>query len=354
MRTQRLLPVLLAVVAVLLTACGSTGSDSPTGPVPQQSRPGVAWPAGLPAADPVTCPAPTTTVGTAQELQAALDAAAPGTVIALADGTYDGQFTATTSGTAEKPIWLCGGAGAVLKGPGTDGGIVLHLQQVSDWRLVGFTVREGEKGVMADGVTRSVIQGLTVTEIGDEGVHLRTASTGNVVRGLTISDTGLRTVKFGEGIYVGSAKSNWCQISDCKPDRSDHNVLVANTFSNTTAENIDIKEGTTGGVVADNAFDGGGLAGEADSWIDVKGNGWLIQSNRGTDAGRTGFEVNEQAEGWGTGNTFDGNAADVRADGYGYELRRPTDEPGADNRVLCTNTATGAAAGLTNTTCTTS
>ena len=89
---------------------------------------------------------------------------------------------------------------------------------------------------MADGVSSSVVQGLTVTQIGDEGVHLRTASTGNVVRGLTISHTGLRTVKFGEGIYVGSAKSNWCAISDCGPDRSDHNVLVANTFSETTAE----------------------------------------------------------------------------------------------------------------------
>ena len=71
-------------------------------------------------------------------------------------------------------------------------------------------------------------------------------------------------------------------------------------------------------------------------------------------AEQVGKLIGGDHEGWGTGNTFDGNAADVRADGYGYELRRPTDEPGADNRVLCTNTATAAAAGLTNTTCTTS
>jgi hypothetical protein len=347
---------LLAALALVLAACTSSGAGRPDGDAPAPSspgsaQPGVAWPAGVPAADAVTCPAPTTTVGTAAELTAALAAATPGAVIGLADGTYDGQFAATASGTAEQPIWLCGGPDAVLRGPGTESGIVLHLQQVSHWRLVGFTVREGQKGVMADGVSGSVVQGLTVTEIGDEGVHLRSASTGNVVRGLTVSHTGLRTVKFGEGIYVGSAKSNWCTVSDCGPDRSDHNVLVANTFSETTAENIDIKEGTTGGVIAGNTLDGDGLAGEADSWIDVKGNGWLIQGNRGTDAGRTGFEVNEQAKGWGTGNTFDANAADVRADGYGYELRRPTDRRAAGNRVLCTNTATAAAAGLTNTTC---
>ena len=350
----RALPVLLAAVALLLTACGASAPDRPAG-VPEQPRQGVAWPAGLPASGPVTCPAPTVAVDTAEELQSALDAATPGVVIALADGTYDGQFTAATGGTAQAPIWLCGSADAVLRGPGPDDGIVLHLQQVSHWRLVGFTVREGQKGVMADGVTAGLIQDLTVTEIGDEAVHLRTASTGNVVRGLTISDTGLRREKFGEGIYIGSAESNWCQISGCEPDRSDGNVIVANTISDTTAESVDIKEGTTGGVVADNTFDGAGLSGDADSWVDVKGNGWLIQANRGTNSrgttARSGFEVNVQAPGWGTGNTFDHNTADVSGDGYGYELRRPTDDPAAGNRVLCTNTATGAAEGLTNTTC---
>jgi hypothetical protein len=351
MKGNRALPVVLAVLALLLTACGSSAPAQSAERAPEQPRQGVAWPAGLPASGPVTCPAPTAEVSTAAQLQAALDAAAPGTVIGLADGTYDGQFSASASGTAEQPIWLCGSPKAVLRGPGPDNGIVLHLRQVAHWRLVGFTVRDGQKGVMADGVSASVLQDLTVTEIGDEAVHLRTASTGNVVRGLTISDTGLRREKFGEGIYVGSAKSNWCQISGCDPDRSDHNVLIANTISGTTAESVDIKEGTTGGVVADNTFDGAGLAGDADSWVDVKGNGWLIQANRGTTA-RSGFEVNDQADGWGTGNTFDLNTADVRGDGYGYELRRPTDEAAAGNRVLCTNTATAATEGLTNTTCT--
>jgi nitrous oxidase accessory protein NosD len=205
---------------------------------------------------------------------------------------------------------------------------------------------------MADRVTESVIQDLTVTDIGDEGVHLRTASTGNVVRGLTISDTGQRKEKFGEGIYIGSARSNWCTISDCDPDRSDRNVVIANTISHTAAESIDIKEGTTGGVIADNTFDGAGMQGDADSWIDVKGNGWLIQANHGTTAVTSGFQVNDQADGWGTQNTFDRNTADVHGPGYGYELRTPTDEPAAANRVTCTNTATGARAGLSNTSCT--
>ena len=89
------------------------------------------------------------------------------------------------------------------------------------------------------------------------------------------------------------------------------------------------------------------MAGDADSWVDVKGNGWLIQANRGTDRQQDGFQVNHPADGWGTGNTFDANTADVDGPGYGYDLRPPPTTR-RDNRVTCTNTATGAAEGLTN------
>jgi parallel beta helix pectate lyase-like protein len=351
MTTSRPLGVLLAALFLLLAAC----SAAPTTEAPQATG-RMPWPAGLPVADPVSCPAPTVRAGTSAELRSALRDAAPGTVIGLADGTYDGTFSASGAGTAREPIWVCGGRDAVLRGPGSGDGTVLHLDRTAHWRLVGFTVREGRKGVMVDDTRDAVLQDLTVTGIGDEAVHLRTNSTGNVVRGLTISDTGLRREKFGEGVYVGSAVSNWCDVTACEPDRSDRNVIVANTISRTTAESVDLKEGTTGGVVADNTFDGAGLRGDADSWVDVKGNGWLVQGNRGTTAPTSGFEVNVQADGWGTGNTFDANVADVAGSdgdgsGFGIELRPPTDEPTAGNRVTCTNTASGAARGLTNTTC---
>jgi hypothetical protein len=167
-----------------------------------------------------------------------------------------------------------------------------------------------------------------------------------VLRGLTVSNTGLREEKFGEGIYVGSAVGNWCQNSGCGPDRSDGNTIVQSTISDTAAESIDIKEGTTGGVVQDNVFNGAGMSGDADSWVDVKGNGWVIRDNHGTSARGSGFEVHRLVEGWGAGNVFDGNTADVRGSGYGFELR-----PIADNRVTCSNSAVAAARGLTNTTC---
>ncbi len=343
--------LLLAGVLLLLTACGAapTGTPAPAPAPAADTR--VPWPAGLPAAGPVTAPAATVAVSTAAQLQAALDTAAPGTAIALADGTYEGEFVARARGTAEAPIWLFGSADAVLRGPGTEEGYVLHLDQASHWRVLGLSVREGRKGVMVDRTTHSVLQDLTVTSIGEEAVHLRTHSTDNVVRGLRISGTGLRTERFGEGIYVGSAVSNWGDVTGGEPDRSDRNVVVGNDIRDTTAEAVDIKEGTTGGVLADNTFDGAGLTGDPDSWVDVKGNGWLIQANRGSTAEQSGFQVNEEADGWGRDNTFDANTADVDGPGYGYELVSPTDDPAAGNRVTCSNTATGAAGGVTNTTC---
>ena len=176
---------------------------------------------------------------------------------------------------------MCGGRGAVLRGPGTDEGIVLSLQQVRYWRLVGFSVREGQKGVMADGTSDTVVQDLAVTQIGDEAVHLRANSTDNVVSGLTISDTGLRQVKFGEGIYVGSAVEQLVRHHRlrARPQRPQRRRRQHD--QPTAAESVDIKEGTTGGVLADNTFDGAGMRGEADSWVDVKGNGWLVQANHG-------------------------------------------------------------------------
>jgi hypothetical protein len=295
---------------------------------------------------PVDCPAPTAQVSTSDDLRAALSAAGPGTVIGLADGTYDGEFRATAVGTEQSPIWLCGSSRAVLRGAGVDRGVVLHLNRAANWRLLGFSVTNGQKGVLADAVTASVLQDLRVVDIGDEAVHLRADSIGNVLRGLTISRTGLSTEKFGEGIYVGSAVSNWCRVSACRPDRSDRNLLLGNTITETTAESVDIKEGTSAGVLRDNVFDGAGLRGDADSWVDVKGNNWLVQHNRGTSATGSGFQVHGVLPGWGMGNVFEDNIADVQGPGYGFELR-----PVADNVVACSNVAVGAAMGLSNAAC---
>ena len=299
----------------------------------------------LPNSSPVSCPGATTTVSDANSLTEALKNATPGASIAVQDGRYAGKFVAEVSGTADKPIFLCGGAGAVLDGENVRGGYVMHLKKVKYWRLVGFTVTNGQKGVMADSTVGSVVQGLTVHDVGDEAIHLRANSTDNVVLQNTISKTGLRRDKFGEGVYIGSAVSNWCTTNDCQPDRSDRNVVKDNKISQTTSEAVDIKEGTTGGVLEGNAFDGSALKG-ADSWVDVKGNNWLIKDNTGAKSTTDGFQTHQILKGWGDHNLFTGNVADVDGPGLGFALR-----PAESNVVACNNKVSGAGGGLSNIAC---
>jgi hypothetical protein len=285
-------------------------------------------------------------VRTAAELTAALRAARPGTNIFLADGIYAGSFVASTAGTADHPIWLCGGPGAVMDGDGIKKGYVLHLNGVAFWRVVGFTVRNGQKGVMADATAHSVIQGLDVHDIGDEGIHLRSNSTGNAVLNNQVHSTGLRKAKFGEGIYIGSAESNMRRYSPPDgPDRCDFNVIAGNTIRNTSAESIDIKEGSSGGLLRGNTFDGTGMTG-ADSWVDVKGNDWVIENNRGTNSPEDGFQTHEIIDGWGTGNIFRHNTVGAGVPGLGIHLA-----PVRANVIACNNRNTDGSPVTTNSTC---
>jgi nitrous oxidase accessory protein NosD len=322
--------------ALALTGCAAT-SASPPHPDPTPTETDGA----------LDCPAPTIEVSTAEELTDALAGAGPGDVIRLTDGRYEGEFELTSSGTADDPIWLCGSPDAVLDGGDTQHGTVLHLAGVANARLIGFGVENGQKGIMADGVTDSVISGMIVQHTGDEAIHLRDASTDNLVTAVTIRDTGLRKPGFGEGVYVGSAESNWCDISDCEPDRSDRNRIVGNDIAGTTAESIDIKEGTADGLVQGNTFDGSAMDAEhADSWVDVKGNDWTIEGNRGTSSPGDGFQTHEIVDGWGTGNRFSGNRAEVGGPGFGFALT-----PERDNVVDCDNVVEGAAQGVSNVPC---
>lgn len=341
------LVVIVSAAIVVALAALSSESGRDTRPAPDASVTVSTPPPGPPAAEGVDCTGATVTVATARELQAALDAAEPGATIRLQSGVYPGTFTATASGTPDAPIRLCGGPDAVLDGGRVDGGYVLHLDGVAYWHLAGFGVRNGQKGIMADGITHTTIEGLTVSDIGDEGVHLRAHSSDNVVSGNVIRDTGQRRAKFGEGVYIGTAESNWCDITDCAPDRSDRNVVIGNTISGTTAESVDVKEGTTGGRVEGNVFDGARIVEkDADSWVDIKGNDWIIAGNTGTDSPGDGYQTHEILDGWGRGNLFSANVANVNGPGFGYAMTARR-----DNVVACSNSASGAGEGLSNIEC---
>ena len=315
----------------------SDGSDADGSPVPstvERTR---------------QCPEATKTVTDAGTLRTALESALPGDVIRLEPGTYEGEFVAQTAGTQEEPITLCGDQDAVLDGGESDGGYTLHLDGASHWHLLGFQVTGGQKGVMVDGTDHTVIEGLTVSDIGDEAIHLRTHSSHNTVVGNHVFRTGQRKPKFGEGIYIGSAESNWEDLTGGEPDSSDENLIEDNRIEDVTAEAIDVKEGTTGGIIRNNTFDGSGMEGDdfADSWVDVKGNDWLIEGNIGTTSPADGFQTHEILDGWGTGNIFRHNTAELVDGDHGFALT-----PSLDNVVECNNEVYDADKELTNTECT--
>ena len=235
-------------------------------------------------------------VRTSAALTTALATARPGQTIHLADGTYTGSarvgehtgsFVVTRSGTPSRPITLTGSRAALLDGDGPGGHYGLYVAGASWWRFRGFTVAHASKGVVSDGGSHDVYAGLAIRDIGAEGLHLRAFSRSNVITGSLIEDTGRRQAQFGEGVYVGSANSNWSTYSGGRPDRSDQNRIVGNVIRGTGAESIDVKEGTTGGTIEGNRLDGVGMSGEnhADSLIDVKGNAWRVLDNTGTVSG---------------------------------------------------------------------
>jgi hypothetical protein len=347
--SKRSAPSFIAAAALfLVAACGGSTAQSPakTPILASPSAPATAAPASI-----AGCTAEQAvgkTVTDEAELKQALAAASPGSAIVIAPGTYSGHFVAASSGTSSAPISLCGSRDAVLDGGSIKSGYTLYLNGASWWRLVGFTVQGGQKGIVTDHANHVIISGLYVHDIGDEGIHLRSFSSDNTVAGVTVRRTGLLRTKFGEGIYIGTANSNWCKYTACSPDASDRNVIRNNDIAETTAENIDIKEGTTGGVVADNHLAGDGMvASAATAWVNVKGNGWTISGNVGQHSLKDGFQVHRVYAGWGQRNIFRLNHATVDGPGYGFYVQSTS----LATVLACDNTASGAAAGLSNTPC---
>ncbi|GAB3365893.1 right-handed parallel beta-helix repeat-containing protein [Modestobacter lapidis] len=303
-------------------------------------------------ATPVEADGPVRAVRTAGELSEALSTARPGEVIELADGTYDGRFVIEASGTEAQPIVLRGGPGAVLNGGATASGYALHLKNADFWRLEGFTVRGAQKGIVLDGSSDNFLSRLDVGSTGMEAVHFRAASSDNRLEDSSVHDTGLVDRGFGEGVYIGSATSNWDKYGEGGgPDRSDRNVVTGNHIYAVTAENLDIKEGTTGGIVSGNTFDGRGMTGDhfADSWIDVKGNGYKLIGNTGVHTPLDGFQTHVQLAGWGRDNVFSGNQLTVQAKGYGINIHKADSSTG--NMIDCDNVVVGADKGSANLRC---
>ena len=297
------------------------------------------------------CPESTVVVSTAVELRNALAAARPGAVIKLQSGTYSGQFKLTASGTPSAPIWVCGPRSAVIDGGQISDLHGLFIDSVNDVVVTGITIQNALKGVTVKSSTRVTLSDLLVQDIGYEGIHFKQFTKDSDVIASTVTRTGRLEKKYGEGIYIGSSEPNWCTMTACQPDRVDGSRLIRNTISDTGAQSIEVKEGTSDGIIHGNHVDDSNAVSGDSSWILVKGNGWLISNNVGSNSRTDGFSTNASVAGWGMNNVFVRNSAAVNAAGFGIWIHEPVGRGPVGNIVGCENQSTGAGAGMTNVAC---
>jgi hypothetical protein len=320
------------------TSSGSGGSPNPVNPC------------DFPATN-------TVDVTDTNTLKDALDAALPGTKIRLADGTYEGQFSVApgTNGTEANPIILCGSRQAILDQGGKNG-YTFHLE-ADWWILSGFTIARGQKSVMLDGANHNLLTGLEIRDAAMEIIHFRCSSADNTLQDSDIHGSGKAddgAAGVAEGIYIGT---NNGECADTKADdKSDRNRILRNNVYDIYSECIDAKEGTLNGEIRGNTFDGNLINGanSADSWVDIKGVGYVIADNIGKNSGGSGlltagFQTHfHTLDGSGSGNTFSGNTSDAKIDGFGIEITSKT----SGNVVKCDNIFPGATSGHTNVMCT--
>ncbi|MEK3883050.1 cellulose binding domain-containing protein [Paenibacillus sp. PL2-23] len=242
-------------------------------------------------------------VDTVGEIRAALQNAQPGDTILVAPGTYewttttqvgtkDAYYYSTSNGTSANPITIKSqdpANKAVLKGGSiSSAGYTLYLTG-DYWVVKDLHVTYGQKGIILDNSNYTKIDGVTVSYVGQEGIHVRDGSSNVTIENSTIQNTGATGTStdlgFAEGIYIGSDRSVWDVNSSTGYNRMVHHTTVRNNTigPGVGAESLDIKEGTSGTLIEGNTFLGAGISGQnfSDSFIDVKGVNVTIRNNVG-------------------------------------------------------------------------
>lgn len=253
------------------------------------------------------CARPTVVVANGTQLRTALAAAGPGSVIELADGVFRGTGRSATEfngfsltgikGTSSQPVVICGSDNAVVElsdnSTGYSGAATAFAVTGSSWvRFENVRIANVFSGFEIVGSSNIVISGATVTNTGQAGVYLHKNSSDNTVIGSTISGTGRKDARFGEGIYVGSSLDNDTCQPNCPTDRSDRNVLAFNTITGAASEPIETKEQTTGGLIYRNQL--GATEGTSSitlATLQIKGSHYLVYGNEVSTSLNQGIRV---------------------------------------------------------------
>lgn len=256
-------------------------------------------------------------VSTTEELFIAMRNAKPGDVIRVASGTYDyttyhgaQKIDTAAAGTQAAPITLTAADPQnppVITGNSPENGYVIQITG-DYWILENLKMTNAQKGIVLDHSHHSVIRNCEVCHIGAEAIAIRDGSSYCIVKDCYIHNTGTVTPGYGEGVYIGSAKSVSGFDYKC-----DYNTVDGCIFQYVAAEHIDVKEYTTGTEIMNCIFYGDGMTGAnyAGSFIDIAGNAVNVHNNIGYRHENpqivAAFELHEQVEGWGYHCSFADN-----------------------------------------------
>ncbi|MCA9858782.1 MAG: hypothetical protein KC438_03630, partial [Thermomicrobiales bacterium] len=249
-------------------------------------------------------------VANAQELTQALETAQAGDQIVLAPGKYAGNFSISASGEQGKQIWICGPREAVIDSGGPANGTALLItgSMVGVW---GISVTNAQTGILVDGGTQVQIDYVAVSTTGGAGIAFQSNASDGVVQDSLIHHTGLTAGSSGVGVSVGAPAG----ASSDELDQNDNMRISRTRIWDTAAESIRVREGSTGGLLDYNSFDGTAMT-TGDSWVDLRGNEYVVRGNVGVGSPGDGFQTHNVGNlGWGKQNTFTMNT--VQLDGPG-------------------------------------
>lgn len=272
------------------------------------------------------------------QLNSAIRGSRAGDLIVMAPGRYSsdngaGDAFNNKNGNKFRPITLCGPRTAVIDNGCTGCSTIFTLRKSSYINIVGMTLKNGLKAIMTEGIKRCKFDGVYISEIGMEAIHLKENSHMNMIYQSTIINTGRVRRETGEGVYIGSD-------DQLGVDRCFQNMVLNNRIGpGVTADGIDIKQFTYGGIIKGNILDGRSLCGcnSATSVINVKGNSYKIIGNVGRNSVEDMFKVAKTNSGQGRNNYFSGNRC-LSGLRRGYQCVRVPDFGGGNtspNRVSC-------------------
>ena len=184
-------------------------------------------------------------VNPGESIQAAVDAAQPGTEILLEPGIYLQSVVVSTPNIILTGLKGPHGEGVTIQNPGDVDQGIIAMPTASGFMLTNLTVRDfGEDGVLLEGVTGFTLSKITAQDNGEYGLFPVFSSFG-VITGCTASghhDTGIYV---GQSAFIGvTSNRTFDNVNGIEIENSSHIGVVGNdTFNNTAGILVDLLPG---------------------------------------------------------------------------------------------------------------